>query len=83
MVYRELDKIYLSVSPGSEVAFLFTDEKRFVVVNVYKKCLFDVMSGPERRQESVSLQEQTNNLYEAINKKKKQYLNKRRIFITI
>lgn len=84
LTFREIEKLYLSVSPGSEVAFLFSDNVRFNVINVYKNCLLDVINGPERRkEEDESLQQQAKNMYEEINKKKKENINKRRIFITI
>jgi len=86
LTFKDLRKVYISISPGSDVVFLFTDNNRYTVLNVFKDTNIDVVHGIDRRtdgEHEMTKNESSRDFYDQSNEKRRQDLSKRRIFISL
>jgi len=86
LTFKDLRKVYISISPGSDVVFLFTELNRYTVLNVFKDTNIDVVHGIDRRKDEEndnSKNHTSSDFYEQSNEKRRQDLSKRRIFISL
>lgn len=85
ITFKDLRKVYISITPGSDVVFLFTDNDRYIVLNVFKDTNLDIIHGLDRRGGSnkPAREEENQSYYDEINEERRREINKRRIFITI
>jgi len=86
LTFKDLRKVYISITPGSDVAFLFTELNRYTVLNVFKDTNIDVVHGIDRRtdeEHEKPVENSSSDFYDQANEKKRQALSKRRIFISL
>jgi len=79
--YRDLEKVYVSITTGLSVAMLFVQGERFTVFDISKNAGISVVSGKERRNKNYEESYSDNNYYSDAEKKKQK--DRRKIFITL
>lgn len=79
--FIDLEKVFVSITPSSDVAFLFTGDGRYTVINVFKDGNIEIVHAIDKRKEEDNNGEKTEQSSDTNeNKKSSSYSEKRNSF---
>ncbi len=78
--YIDLEKVFVSITPSSDVAFLFTTQDRYTVINIFKNGTVEIVNAIDRRKDEDDKDDSNNEKDRKQDGEKKSYSEKRNNF---
>lgn len=58
--YIDLEKVFVSITPASDVAFLMTENDRYTVINIFKNGTVEIINAFDRRKDEDEIEDSEN-----------------------